>query len=127
MHRGAITPASVEDGDRRREVRLRHALMGWREWILREFLRYMYALGVLALLVMGPLQMQAAWLPLAKPPVMESGVVGAIALAFVLSVAYLSVLGYRFVWGRAGFVDRMVGRTTQTLDQQPEAGNEGGP
>ena len=94
-------------GDQRR---LRHAMMGWREWMLREFLRYVYGLGVLALLVMGPLQMADSWLPVARAPVIEPAVVGAIAIAFIVGVVYLGYSMYQFLWARDGFVDRVVRR-----------------
>jgi len=90
--------------------RLRHAMMGWREWMLREFLRYVYALGVLALLVMGPLQMADSWLPVARAPVIEPAVVGAIAIAFIVGVVYLAYSIYIYLWAKDGFVDRAVRR-----------------
>ena len=94
-------------GDQRR---LRHAMMGWREWMLREFLRYVYGLGVLALLVMGPLQMADSWLPVARAPVIEPAVVGAIAIAFIVGVVYLAFSVYHYLWAKDGLVDRVVRR-----------------
>ena len=96
-----------DSGDDRR---LRHAMMGWREWMLREFLRYMFALGVLALLVMGPLQMADSWLPVARAPIIEPAVVGAIAIAFIVGVVYLSFSVYQYLWAKDGFIDRTVQR-----------------
>jgi len=96
--------------DARDDRRLRHAMMGWHEWMLREFLRYMYALGVLALLVMGPLQMVESWLPVARIPVIEPAIVGAIAIAFVVGVVYLGFSVYQYLWAKDGFVDRAVRR-----------------
>ncbi len=107
-----------DPGDDRR---LRHAMMGWHEWVLREFLRYMYALGVFALVVMGPLQMTDSWLPVARAPVIEPAVVGAIAIAFVVGVLYVSLSVYRYLWGKGGFVDRTVRRHETKRESEGDA------
>ena len=88
------------------QSRKRHMEPGWYEWVLREFLRYMYAVGLLALLTMGPLQMAASWLPYESVPLVDPVVVG-----FV-------------VWGprRRG---RRDGETEDVEEQPAESGRDG--
>jgi len=90
------------------QSRKRHMEPGWYEWVLREFLRYMYAVGLLALLTMGPLQMAATWLPYESVPLVDPVVVGFVAIAFIMVVMYAGVQGYLYLWRKGGWVDRAV-------------------
>jgi len=104
----------------------RHVEVGWFEWTMREFLRYVYLLGLLALVVMGPLQMALAWLPYNGPAVMDPPIVGALAIAFVCAVLYLGQEGYRFLWRQGGWVDRIVARQQGRAGPQGEDSRNGG-
>src|SRR6266568_3245917 len=63
----------------------RHGETNWYEWTLREFLRYLFGLGVLALIVFVPLQIQLSWLPSNAPPAYDPSLVAILTvIAFVL-------------------------------------------
>ena len=98
----------------------RHAEPGWYEWAVREFVRYMFLLGVLAVLVMVPLQMAASWLPGGRPPVVDPEFVVAFAVAFDASAMYLSLLAYRFLWHPGGYVDGAVARHESPEDSDAD-------
>src|SRR5690348_10540001 len=48
----------------------RHGRTGWYEWALREFIRYLFGVGILGLFVFVPLQMELSWLPSDAPPIL---------------------------------------------------------
>jgi hypothetical protein len=77
---------------------------------MREFMRYFYVLGVLALLLMAPLQMVDSWLPVEGPPVVDPAVIVVASIAFALAAGYASWRGYSFLWRDGGYVDRTVER-----------------
>ena len=86
------------------------ASTGWREWILRELVRYFFAFGILAGVLLVPLQMQFSWLPADSPPVIDPNLVtlfAALAVIFILVAAFFA---YRFLWGNDGWVDRTIAR-----------------
>src|SRR5438094_9049437 len=60
-----------EAADRTQRSLERHGETNWYEWTLREFLRYLFGLGILALIVFVPLQAQLSWLPSNGPPVYD--------------------------------------------------------
>lgn len=91
---------------RRREM----AEATWFAWTLRDFLRYWYLLGVLATVLLVPLQMVDSWLPFNAPQVLDPIVVGAFILTFVLVVVYLGIQGYVFIWKVDGTMDRLIAR-----------------
>lgn len=91
---------------RRREM----AQETWFAWTLRDFLRYWYLLGVLAAVLLVPLQMADSWLPFNAPQVLDPIVVGAFILTFVLVVVYLAIQGYVFIWKADGTIDRLIAR-----------------
>jgi len=92
------------------ESQSRHLDPGWYEWTMREFVRYFYALGVLVLILMAPLQMVDSWLPAGGPPVVDPVVIGAASVAFAIVVGYASWRAYRFLWREGGYVDQAVER-----------------
>ncbi|HYT18234.1 MAG TPA: hypothetical protein VEO18_08310 [Thermoplasmata archaeon] len=88
----------------------RHGETNWYEWTLREFLRYLFGLGVLALIVFVPLQIQLSWLPSNAPPVYDPSLVAVLTvIAFVL-IGVGGLLAYRALWGDDGVVERNVAR-----------------
>ena len=99
-------------------------LPGWYEWVLREFARYFYALLILSLIALVPLQMSDSWLPADGPPVMSSQAVATIAVVFVLGLLVLAALGYRFLGGEEGSVDRLVERHFDLLHDRAQTDNE---
>ncbi len=96
--------------ERRKKAHERHGNPGWFEWMLREFVRYMYLLGFLALVLMVPLQMATSWLPEGAPPLVEPSVVGLMTLIFVGAALYLGAHGYLYFWRDGGYIDRAVER-----------------
>ena len=108
-------PQPRADEERRRAERRaraygRHAEPGWFEWMLREFCRYLFALGVLALLLLGVLQMAVSWLPSGRPPVLPPAAVAGLALALVAVGSYVAFRAYAWIWSVGGFVDRYLER-----------------
>ena len=91
-------------------ARRRRAEASWYAWALDEFARYLYALGMLAVLLFVLLQMAASWYPSGRPAPVEPRVAGALAVAFVGSALYLGVRGYQLLWRPGGLVDRAVAR-----------------
>lgn len=75
---------------------------GWYEWTLREFLRYWYVLGVVALLVFVPLQMLDS-LSSANPALLDVAIVG-VVFGFLAAGGF----GYWYLWKLGGWVDRRV-------------------
>jgi len=92
------------------ESKARHGEPGWYEWCLREFARYWYVLGVLAVALFVPLQIEYSLMPLNGPPlqgplVTALAMVGA-AAATIAAGAY----GYGRLWGAEGWVDGAIAR-----------------
>ncbi len=103
--------------DRVRSSVDRHTKAGWYEWTLREFLRYLFGIGILGLLLFVPLQMEFSWLPSGAPPTFDPSVVIFFAVLAMLVVGILAILAYRALWGDHGWVDRAVARhRTETSD-----------
>ncbi len=95
----------------RRQISLeRHGETGWYEWTLRELLRYFFGLGILALLVFIPLQMEVSWVPSNSPAVLDPALVPLFALTAVVVIGVLAFLAYRSVWGDNGRVERRLAR-----------------
>ena len=114
--RSADTPprgGEVRERSAAYRVRLsvdRHAKAGWFEWTLREFLRYLFGIGVLGLLVFVPLQMDLSWLPSDTPPIFDPSLVILLAVLAMLVIGVMAILAYRTMWGDGGWVDRTVAR-----------------
>ena len=103
----------IRGGSAAYRVRLsvdRHAKAGWFEWTLREFLRYLFGIGVLGLLVFVPLQMDLSWLHSDTPPIFDPSLVILLAVLAMILVGVMAILAYRTMWGDGGWVDRTVAR-----------------
>ena len=88
----------------------RHGRIGWYEWTLREFIRFVFGIGILGLLVFVPLQMELSWLPNDAPPSFDPSVVVVLAVLAMIIIGVMAILAYRTVWGDGGWVDRKVAR-----------------
>ncbi len=88
----------------------RHMLPGWYEWTLRELARYFFALLVLGVVALVPLQMGESWLPIDGTAVLSVGAVAAIAVAFIIGVLVFAGFSYRYLWGEGGLIDRIIER-----------------
>ena len=109
MPRGRDVPGGSAAYRVRRSVE-RHAVTGWYEWTLREFLRYLFGIGILGLIVFVPLQMQFSWLPTDAPAVFEPSIVTLFAVLAMIGIAVVAILAYRAMWGDGRWVDRKVAR-----------------
>jgi len=94
----------------RAEARRRRAEATWSEWFRDEFLRYFYAIGVLALLLFAPLQMASAWAPSGRPPVISPAIVAILAIAFDTATLYLGISMYMRLWPNDRLVERLFAR-----------------
>ncbi len=94
----------------REEQRLRHAEPGWYEWILREFVRYWYVLGVLAVVVLVPLQIEYTLMPTDGPAQAGLPVTAIAMLAAAVALIVAGALGYRYLWLEDGWVQRAIER-----------------
>ena len=86
----------------------RHTKTGWYEWTLREFLRYLFGIGILGLILFVPLQMEFSWMPSGAPPIFDPSVVILFAVLAMLVVGIFASLAYRALWGDQGWVDRTI-------------------
>ena len=106
---------------RRATERARHAEPPWHEWILREFARYWYILGVLAVVVLVPLQIEQSFAPAsgsgAVPVAVTLGMVGAGAALLVAGA-----FGYLYFWKPDGWVDRAIVRHSDRQAPRPPTG-----
>jgi len=109
MPRGRDVPGGSAAYRVRRSVE-RHAVTGWYEWTLREFLRYLFGIGILGLIVFVPLQMEFSWLPTDAPAVFEPSIVTLFAVLAMIGIAVVAILAYRAMWGDGRWVDRKVAR-----------------
>ncbi len=93
-----------------RQSRAKHLEPGWYEWTLRQFLRYWFVLGVLALVLFVPLQILESLTPpgAALPP--DMAVAGLAMLAAVAACLVACGYGYWYLWKADGWVDRAVAR-----------------
>ncbi len=82
-------------------------------------MRYFYVAGVLALLVLVPLQMEVSWLPSDSPSVLDPALVGFLAFLAVVVVCIFAFFAYRALWWDGGWVERSVARHNTAL---PPAG-----
>ena len=101
---------------RDRTTREQHGETGWYEWALRKFARYLFALGILGLLIFLPLQMVASWLPSDAPAVLAPALVTLLALLAIVVICALGFLAYRALWGDDGWVERRVPRHDTARD-----------
>ena len=88
----------------------RHGKVGWYEWTLREFIRYIFGIGILGFLLFVPLQMELSWLPNNAPPSFDPSVVVVFAVLAVTAIGVMAILAYRTMWGDGGWVDRSIAR-----------------
>lgn len=95
-------------GRHRVEQRRRHAEPGWFEWLLREFARYWYLIGALALLVFVPLQIQDSLMPAGSPSAVAPVLVGVAMVVSAVVVLAAAVAGYVYLWKPGGLIDRLV-------------------
>jgi hypothetical protein len=94
----------------RAQARRRRAEATWSEWLRGEFLRYFYAIGLLALVLFVPLQMAGVWASPGRPPVISLALVAVLAIAFDTAALYLGIFGYLRFWPNDGLVDRLFAR-----------------
>ena len=99
-----------EAADRTQRSLERHGETNWYEWTLREFLRYLFGLGILALIVFVPLQVQLSWLPSNGPPVYDPTLVAILLVIALVLIGVGALLAYRTLWGEDGVVERNVAR-----------------
>ena len=99
----------------------RHAVTGWYEWTLREFLRYLFGIGILGLIVFVPLQMEFSWLPTDAPPILDPSIVALFAVLAMIGIAVIAILAYRAMWGDGRWVDRKVARHRAASRQNKES------
>jgi len=99
-----------EAADRTQRSLERHGETNWYEWTLREFLRYLFGLGILALIVFVPLQAQLSWLPSNGPPVYDPTLVAILLVIALVLIGVGALLAYRTLWGEGGVVERKVAR-----------------
>lgn len=92
------------------ESRARHAEPGWYEWGLREFLRYWYALGVMAVAAFVPLQIEESLVPSNAPPVVDPLIAAAAAVGAGVALLVAGAYGYHLLWRMGGWIDRAVER-----------------
>ena len=118
----AAKKRAKEHADAKAEVRRRRADAPWLEWVLEEFARYLYGLGVVAILIFVPLQMADSWLPSGGPPAVDPAVVAGLAVTFEIAAALLGFLAYRFLWHETGPIARAIARRTR---QDPEGAATG--
>lgn len=85
-------------------------VQSWYEWSLREFARACYVIGVMAVLVFVPIQMEYSWLPYGLPAVLDPTLVGILIVIFVVACILLAIYGYFFLWKEGGWVDLAVVR-----------------
>jgi hypothetical protein len=95
---------------RRRQNLERHGESGWYEWTLREFLRYAYGVGILAIITFVPLQLRQSWLPDQAPPIVNPAIAVAFGALVIAGIFAAAVLVYRALWGDGGWVDRNLER-----------------
>lgn len=107
---GEASEPEEERPYRERSARERHGNTGWYEWTLRELLRYLFGLGVFALLVFLPLQVDDTWGDLAPVPVLDPTLFVVLAILLVIGGLVAAGLVYRAVWWDGGWVDRLVSR-----------------
>ena len=120
----AAKKRAKERADAKAETRRRRAGAPWFEWMLEEFARYLYVLGVVAALIFVPLQMADSWLPGGVPPIMEPAVVAGLAIAYEVAAVLLAFLAYRFLWHEAGPVARAIARLGRKASGPTAAGPE---
>ncbi len=94
----------------REDQRLRHAEPGWYDWLLREFARYWYMVGVLAVVVLVPLQIEASFTPSDASPVAISPIVVLAMLGAAIALIVAGAIGYRQIWMEDGLVERAIER-----------------
>jgi hypothetical protein len=68
----------------------------------------LFGLGVLALLVFVPLQMELSWLPSDAPPVVDPSLVVLLGFLAIIGICILAFLAYRALWGQGGWVDHAI-------------------
>jgi hypothetical protein len=103
------------------EANRRHLEPGWYEWALREFARYFYVLGILAVLVLVPLQLMAWWMPPRAPAVIDSGLGVSLVVGFVAGVLYFGLRGYSYFWRVGGYVDRTMAERAVQASSAPKS------
>ena len=69
---------------------------------------YVFGVGILALVVFVPLQMELSWLPSNAPPVVDPWLVVVLAFLGILAVCVLALFAYWALWGDSGWVERSV-------------------
>ena len=123
----AAKKRAKERADAKAEARRRRAGAPWFEWMLEEFARYLYVLGVVAALIFVPLQMADSWLPSGGPPVVDPAVVAGLAVTFDIAAALLGFLAYRFLWHETGPIVRAIARRARQYPERVAAGLEAAP
>src|SRR5947208_14061104 len=87
-----------EAADRTQRSLERHGETNWYEWTFREFMRYLFGLGILALIVFVPLQVQLSWLPSNGPPVYDPTLVAILLLIALVLTRVCARLASRTSW-----------------------------
>ncbi len=109
---------------RHEALRARHAEPGWYEWVFREFARYWYVLGVLAVAVFSLLQIVYVLIPASGPSATDLLVAALAVVAADGVVIAAGAYAYRFLWGKGGWVDRAVERHEEELARRAEEEKE---
>ena len=109
---------------RKRTILDRHGNPGWYEWTLREFARTLFGIGILALLVFVPLQMELSWLPRDAPPMPDPALVAILAFVAIVVIVVLALFAYGQLWGERGWVERKV--ASHRAASHTEAGHASG-
>jgi len=103
---GILSMRQPDRVQRRREM----AEATWYAWTLKDLVRCFYLLGLLAAVLLVPLQMADTWIPYRGPPLLDPAVIGAFIVVFILIALYLGVQGYLFFWRQDGVMDRLIAR-----------------
>lgn len=105
---------------RHEAMRERHAEPGWFEWTFRELARYWYILGLLAVTVFSALQIVYSLLPASGASGTDLLVAAAAVVAASAALLAAGAFVYRYLWGKDGWVDRVVERHEEELVRREE-------
>ncbi len=113
--------------ERHRAAMARHADPGWYEWGLREFIRYWYVLGVLAVALFVPLQIEFSFGATDTSPGANPVLLGLAMLAAAAALIVGGVFGYLYLWKPQGWVDRAVERHEDAVREAARNQSGAGP
>ncbi len=99
-----------------RRSRVTHGEPGWYEWTLKQFARYWYVLGLLALVLLVPLQIEQGLTPPGANLPPDPTVAGVAMIAGAVACLVAGAAGYWYLWKPDGWVDRSVARHAPASD-----------